>query len=106
MDTCKNSALPSAAEMAACFRDPCKKEELERRIRNHYSHLRSDVPRPLRKDRQLIEKFSQVMARLRMEEEALVEMLGSFARGDAGAVRSASARLTGGIGSGSFGKNR
>lgn len=98
MGTCKNSALPSAVEMAACVRDPYKKEELEERIRDHYSHLRSDVPRPLRNDRLLIERFSQVMARLRVEEGTIIEMLGSFARGDAGAVRSTSAKLTGGIG--------
>gem|GEM_PF-728452 len=99
-------SLPSAAEMVACFRDPHKKEELEKRIRNHYVHLRSDVPRPLKMDRLLIEKFSQLMARLRTEEESLVDMLGSFAKGDADAVRSTSAKLTGGIGSGSFGKSR
>lgn len=88
------SSLPCAAEMAACFRDPCRKNGIKKRIEDHYSELRTDVPRPEKKDPFLIRKYSQIMARLRMEEEVLLEMLESFARGDANSVRETSARLT------------
>ncbi len=93
----KGFSLPGAAEMAACFRDPYRKKELKKRIEDHYSGLRRDVPRPQKKDTLLIRKYSRVMARLRMEEETLLEMLESFARGDAESVREASARLTDGL---------
>ncbi len=93
----KGSSLPGAAEMAACFRDPHRKKELEKRIMDHYSSLRGDVPRSPKKDTLLIRKYSRVMARLRMEEETLLKMLESFARGDADSVREASSKLTNGL---------
>lgn len=91
----KVPSIPSAAEMAACFRDPGRKGELRKRIEAHYLHLRSRVSRPGKKDPLLIKKYSQIMAKLRMEEETLMEMLDSFAKGDAESVREASSRLTG-----------
>lgn len=95
--TAQNSvpSLPSAAEMAGCFRDPGRKGELQSRIEAHYFHLRSQVCRPGKKDSLLIKKYSQIMAELRLEEETLMEMLDSFARGDAESVREVSAKLTG-----------
>jgi hypothetical protein len=87
-------ALPSAAEMAACLRDPSKKVELKKRIDDHYLALRRSVPRPQRNDPNLIKNYSQLMSRLRQEQEDVLEMLDAFSKGDAGNVRKLSSKLT------------
>jgi|SRR6056297_622273 len=89
----EGSGLPSAAEMAVCLRDPSRKSDLRQRIEDHYLNLRQEVARPQKDEPLLIKKYSQIMSRLRIEEEILLNMLESFSRGDADSIRKASAKL-------------
>lgn len=88
------TSLPSAAEMATCFREPSKKPVLRERIRRYYSELRMEVAKPDRKEEQLLKAYGKLMSRFRAEEETVLEILDSFARGDALSVREAASRLT------------
>ncbi|MFA0888267.1 MAG: hypothetical protein ACC613_04105 [Synergistales bacterium] len=88
------AALPSAAEMAVCFREPSKRGAFLERIVRHYAGLRTAVPKPARKDEPVIRAYSRLMSRLRTEEQSVLEILDSFARGDAASVREAASRLT------------
>ncbi|GAB6281084.1 MAG: hypothetical protein STSR0007_12440 [Thermovirga sp.] len=85
--------LPTAAEMAACIRDPSRKAGIEKRIEAYFTRLRYEMPRPRKDDPELVRKYGELMGRLRMEEETLIEMLEAFARGDAHLVRETSARI-------------
>ncbi len=89
----QEASLPSAAEMAACLRDPSRKAKLRERIETYFHRLRSEVPRPHKDDPALVKKYGEFMGRLRVEEETILEMLEAFSRGDASSVRSASLRL-------------
>jgi len=86
--------LPSAAEMATCFREPSKKAGMRERIGRYYAELRMEVPKPDRRDERLIKAYGKLMSRFRAEEEVVLEILDSFARGDALSVREAASRLT------------
>jgi len=86
--------LPTAGEMAMCLRDPARKSQLEERIVKYYVTLRIKVPKPPKANVGLIKEYSRIMAKLREEEETLLEMLESFASGDAAKVRTLSERLT------------
>ncbi|MBO8154742.1 hypothetical protein [Thermovirga sp.] len=86
--------LPTAGEMATCLRDPARKSQLEERIIKYYISLRKKVPKPPKADAGLIKEYSRIMAKLREEEETLLEMLDAFALGDATKVRTLSERLT------------
>jgi hypothetical protein len=87
-------SLPSAAEMATCFREPSKKPVLRERIQRYYSELRMKVAKPDRKEERLLKAYGKLMSRFRAEEETVLEILDAFARGDALSVREAAARLT------------
>jgi hypothetical protein len=91
--TRQETSLPSAAEMAACLRDPSRKAKLRERIETCFYRLRSEVPRPHKDDPALVKKYGEFMARLRVEEETILEMLEAFSKGDASSVRAASSRL-------------
>lgn len=88
-----STSLPSAAEMAACLRDPSRKAGLRERIEAYFCRQRQDLPRPRKDDPVLVRKYGEIMGRLRMEEETLLEMLDAFARGDAPRIREASVRI-------------
>jgi len=88
------TSLPSAAEMATCFREPSKKPGIRERIERYYAELRAQVARPDRNDDRLIKAYGKLMSRFRAEEEVVLEILDSFARGDAFSVREAASRLT------------
>ncbi len=85
--------LPTAGEMAACTREPSRSRLLRERIEKYYSELRSGLPRPGRDEPDLIRKYGEVMGRLRMEEETVIEMLEAFVSGDAPKVRETSVRI-------------
>lgn len=87
-------SLPTAAEMATCFREPSKKPAMRERIMRYYAGLRAEVAKPDRKDDRLIKAYGKLMSRFRAEEEVILEILDSFARGDALSVREAASRLT------------
>ena len=87
------SLLPTAGEMAACTREPSRSRSLKDRIEKYYAEHRSDLPRPGGDEPDLIRKYGEVMGRLRMEEETVIEMLEAFVSGDAQKVRDASIRI-------------
>lgn len=89
----RNASLPSASEMAACFRDTSTKSELRDRIENCYRELRKEVPVPGKNEPVVMERYGQIMAGLRAEEEALMSMLNAFCEGNASSVRGISARI-------------